>query len=539
MTTRPTLQRVCVTLAACLPLLFGCTSDPHPTGSATDYDVIVIGAGLGGLSAATHLAVHNHRVLVLEQHDKVGGCATRFERGEFVFDASLHAMAGGGPGKSDRGLNRLLNLWGIDQKVQFIELPEFYRSIFPGVDITLPGNWEGFKNALKAQWPEETAGIERFQRICSGTLRDMMSLRDLYRYGRARAMLTKATVPLRQRMFYKYKDKTLQDVLDECFRNDEIKAVVSQLWIYYGAPVTEQTALVGLAATETYLSDGVWHIKGTSQALSDAYAERIEELGGVVRTDTLVSRVTMADGAATGVETSDGQRYTARYIVANTDPYQLTFRLIGREHFPKPYVDRLNSLKPANSLFGVYMGLNVDLAERGYHNTEILYAPKTSDSVALHDAMMRGDFRDGAVAITLYSNFGDPVYAPPGQSVVTLTAYSDLDTWPEYGKAYDSLKAEKVQELIALAAEVIPELADPALVEIQEGFTPRTLKRYTLNERGVVYGFYLSTEQWEKIPNHTPIPNVFIASNWSQTWHGMGSAQVNGHRAAQLILDRR
>ena len=533
------MAAICVTfIATVLFSLTGCAKTPAPAQTESDYDVIVIGAGLGGLSAATHLANNNLRVLVLEQHDKVGGCATRFERGMFTFEASLHAMAGGGPGKNDRGLNQLLKLWGVYDKIEFIELPEFYRTIFPGVDITLPGNWEGFKQALREQWPEESDGIEKFHRICENTYKDMMALRELYRMSPARGFFKKMQVPLRYRSFYRYKDKTLQDVLDECFENDDIKAVVAQLWIFYGAPVPEQSALIGLAATEVYLSDGAWHIMGTSQMLSNAYAERIMELGGVVKTDTLVTKIVMENGLATGVETSSGKKYTSRYIVANTDPYQLTFRLVGEKHFPEKYIDHLNAMKPANSLFGVYMGLDVDLAARGYDEVEIIYSPTTSDSTLLYDAMMRGDFKEGAVAITIYSNLGDPVYAPEGKSVVTLTAYSGIDIWPEYGDDYYKMKHRKVNELVELAAEVIPELNDPRFVLIKEGYTPRTVKRYTLNRKGVVYGFYLTPDQWEKVPNHTPVPNVFIASNWSQTWHGMGSAQVNGLRAAQLILDR-
>jgi phytoene dehydrogenase-like protein len=541
---QPLLLRSFAATALALSVMIGCAPTSRIETPATDFDVIVIGAGLGGLSAATHLAVHNYKVLVIEQHDKVGGCATLFHRDEFVFDASLHAMAGGGPGKKDRGLNRLLKLWGIDQKVEFIELPEFYRVISgradgaANLDITLPGNWEGFKAALKERWPEESEGIEKFHRICEGTYNDMLALKYMYRYGRMKAMATKAMAPFRQRMFLKYRNKTLQDVMDECFTDEDIKMAVSQLWVFYGAPVDQQTALIGLAATETYLSDGAWHIKGTSQALSDAYADRIEELGGIVKLNTLVSKVTMENGRATGVETDKGQTYTARYIVANTDPYQLTHRLIGRKHFPDKYIRRLENLKPANSLFGVYMGLNVDLAERGYQDTEIFYSRRKADSSVMHDAMMRGDFRDSMVAITIYSNMGDPIYAPSGKSVVTLTAYSDIAIWPEYGSAYDAFKTKKVDELVALAAEVIPELGDPARVWIKEGYTPRTLQRYTMNRDGVVYGFYLTPHTWEKVPNHTPVPNVFIASNWSQAWHGMGSAQVNGQRAAQLIIDR-
>jgi prolycopene isomerase len=155
-----------------------------------------------------------------------------------------------------------------------------------------------------------------------------------------------------------------------------------------------------------------------------------------------------------------------------------------------------------------------------------------------YEAMMKGDFEKGAVSITIYTNLGDPVYAPKGKSVVKLDAYSNISVWPKDRTEYAKLKEQKVDELIALAARVIPELKDPKNIVVKEGYTPRTIERYTLNKGGVVYGFYLSPDQWQKVPNSTPVENVFIASNWTQAWHGVGSGQVNGWRAARLILDK-
>ncbi len=507
------------------------------TSPETDYDVIVIGAGMAGLSAAAHLAVKGQKVLVLEKHFVVGGSTSKFRRGDFVFDTALHEMAGGGPGKNDRGLYRLLKLTGVDKKVEIYEVPHFYRAVFPGVDITLPPNWPGFKEELKKKWPAEAEGIDKFHVLCADLFNDMLELRDLFRYGKVRAALTQVLVPLRQRTFFTWKDRTVKDLMDYCFKDEALKAVVSQLWVYYGAPVPEESALIFMAATESYLSDGTWHIKGTSQALSDGYAQRIRELGGEVKTGTLVTKILLQDGRATGVATAKGQTYTARYIVANTDPYQLSYKLIGKENLPAAYIEKLESLKPANSLFGVYLGLNIDLAALGYKDTEIFYNTHL-DSVKNYDAMMKGDYANGAVAMTLYTNLGDPVYAPAGKSVVKLDAYADIGFWPEDRAAYLKLKQQKVDELISLAAKVIPELADPKNIEVKEGFTPRTIERYTLNKGGVVYGFNLTPDQWQKIPNTTPIENVFIASNWTQAWHGVGSCQLNGWRAARLILDR-
>ncbi|MBN2041361.1 MAG: NAD(P)/FAD-dependent oxidoreductase [Spirochaetes bacterium] len=519
-----------------LVFISSCSLGSRPDHEA-QYDAVIVGAGMSGLSAATHLASKGLKVLVLEQHDRVGGCTTSFKRGEFTIDAALHAMAGGGPGRRDAGLYALHKLCGVDKHVKLYELPHLYRSVFPGIDITLPANWEGFKNALKERWPDESEGIEKFHRICRDFSSQMMSLKNIFRYSPARAFLTKLTVPFTKRTFFKWQSRTLQELLDECFESSEIKAVVSQLWVYYGGPAPEQTAVLMLAATEVFLSDGAWHVTGTSQALANAYAKRIRELGGEVRTDTLVTKIVVEEGMARAVETAKGETFTASYVVSNTDPYQLVYKLVGEEKFPSGYVKSLEDKKPANSLFGVYMGLNIDLKKRGYDDTEIFYNT-SMDTRETYENMMKGDFSNGVVVVSIYSNYGDPIYAPMGKSYVTVITYSDISMWPDYSDEYYDMKDKKVDELITLAAKVIPELADPRYVELKEGFTPRTIRNYTMNKDGVVYGFYASPDQMDKVPNHTPVDNLFIASNWSQGWHGVSAGQINGWRAARLILDR-
>lgn len=525
------------TLVASVALSLGGCAATRPPALKADYDVIVIGAGMGGLSAAAHLAVKGQKVLVLEKHNRVGGSTSSFARKGFTFDTALHEMAGGGPGRNDRGLYQLLKAVGVDKKVELYEVPHLYRSRFPGVDITLAPNWAGFESELKKKWPEESRGIDTFHTLCSDLFGDMMELRDLFRYGRVKSALTMAQVPLSQPTFFAWKDRTVKDLMDYCFKNEDLKAVVSQLWVYYGAPAEKGTALIFMAATESYLGDGAWHVKGTSQALAEGYASRIRELGGTVKTGTLVKKILVRNGTATGVVTADGKTFTARYLVANTDPYQLAHTLIGKENLPESYLEKLETLKPANSLFGVFLGLDVDLKALGYEDTEIFYNT-SRDSTKNYEAMMKGDYLNGAVAITIYSNLGDPVYAPVGKSVVKLDAYSESAFWPTDRAAYHKLKEQKMGELIALASRAIPELKDPKNILVKEGYTPRTIENYTLNRGGVVYGFDLSPEQWQKIPNTTPIGNVFIASNWTQAWHGVGGSQINGWRAARLILDR-
>ncbi len=426
----------CILLIILLTLmvasLFGCTTKNLPA-QKTDYDVIVIGAGMGGLSAAAHLAVKGQKVLVLEKHNVVGGSTSLFRRGEFVFDTALHEMAGGGPGKLDRGLFQLLKTTGVDKKIELYEVPDFYRAVFPGVDITLPPNWEGFKNELKKKWPEEAEGIDKLHKLCAAVFGDMLEIKDIFRYGAVRGTLTRMMVPLRQNTFYTWKDRTVKDLMDLCFKNEDLKAVVSQLWVYYGAPVEKQSALIFMAATESYLSDGAWHVKGTSQALADGYAARIRELGGTIKTNTLVTKIILEDGVATGVRTATGQKYTARYIVANTDPYQLAYKLIGKDNMSDAYIKKLESMKPGNSLFGVYLGLGVDLKARGFHDTEIFFNTYR-DSAKNYDAMMTGDFGKGPYPSPFTPTSTTPFTHPKASRWLNSTPTPTFPSGPRIGR---------------------------------------------------------------------------------------------------------
>ena len=526
-------------LPALLVMLFssaGCGEQKRPTSDA-QYDVIIIGGGMGGLSAGAHLAANGLKVLLLEQHHKVGGCTTNFTRGDFTFEVALHVMPGAIKEKNG-GIYQLMKACGVDEKVTIYELPDLYRSIYPEVDFTVPAeSWEAYTTAFKERWPEESAGIDRFEGLCRQVMADIMAIKDLFRETGFKALVTKVQIPFKQKTLMEWKDKTLQDTVDECFTDPQLKAVMTQLWMYYSGPADDQTSLMNFAATDMFLSGGVCHVMGTSQALSNAYAERIEELGGEVKVGTLVTKIIIEDGLATGVETFYGDVYTARYVICNTDPFQMVFKLIGEQNLPKKYVAKIKGMKPANSLFGVYLGLSIDLKKLGYTDTDIIYN-KSYSSNEVYDKWMKGEIRDTACLIGIYSNYGDPIYAPPGKSLLNILVYSDINLWPKDYDEYQAMKKEKAAELIALAAEVIPEIADSKNVEVMEVITPVTLEEFTKNYQGSPYGFYMSLEQWEKIPNDTPIDNVFIASNWTQGFHGVGAGQVNGWRAARLILDR-
>ena len=124
-----------------------------------NYDAIIIGAGLGGLTCGAKLAKEGKKVLMVEQHNVVGGCATAFGRKRTMkFEVGLHEMNG----IDEPQKQKMLKDVGVWDKVDFIRVPEFYRVIKGDLDVVVPDDIEGAKAALIANFPEESNAINRY-----------------------------------------------------------------------------------------------------------------------------------------------------------------------------------------------------------------------------------------------------------------------------------------------------------------------------------------------------------------------------------------
>ena len=251
---------------------------------SNDYDVIVIGSGLGGLSAATFLASEGFSVLLLERHNIPGGYATSFVRGRYEFEVALHELSGIGPPENRGGLYRYLDSLGITEEVDFIHIPNLYRAVFPDLDITLKADRQAFEDQLCQTFPQEAKGIRRF-------VKRIFDLRaDLIKIAIQGGAGSPVTMPFRLPHFFRYLPTTWGQVLNRDVKDPQARAVLSQYWGYVGMPPSKISFLYFATTLASYLRRGAAFPTGRSQALSNAFISRLEAFGGEAQMGCGVAR---------------------------------------------------------------------------------------------------------------------------------------------------------------------------------------------------------------------------------------------------------
>jgi phytoene dehydrogenase-like protein len=491
------------------------------------YDAIVIGAGLGGLAAATTLAHHGLSVLLLERHNVPGGYATSFVRGRYEFEIALHELSGIGPPERPGNVYRALEYLGMTDKVEFLHLPNLYRAVFPDLDITLPAGREEFESRLAEAFPHEAGGIRRF-------------LKRVFDFGREHAMFLRrrrkvhpATVPFRFPNLVRYLPTTWGQVLNRDVKDPAARAVLSQYWGYVGLPPS-QISFVYMANTlAAYVRRGAAFPRGRSQALSSAFFARFEELGGEARMNCGVQHITTANGRVTGVITDQEEEILADWIVSNADPIATCRDMIGLAQIPSSFFTQLQSSEVAASTINVYLGVACPPQDLDLTEHEIFV--NAGYDFDRHFEQMKAIAPPEAIVTTCY-NAVYPDISPPGTSIVVLTALAYGEPWSQVPPGeYVDTKNRIADTMIDLAEQVAPGLREHA--EVVEVSTPLTNMRYASTLGGSIYGFSQPPRDhmlW-RMGYKGPLEGLYFVGAWTQPGGGFEPSMMSGLRAGHSI----
>ena len=490
------------------------------TSPAKKTRVVVVGAGIGGLTAGALLAKQGYEVVIYDQAIVPGGCASTFKRRGFTFDVGATQVAGLEPG----GIHhRIFSELGIDLP------PTTYCD--PACAVFLPGETEPIRVWRdRALWQEERQrqfpGSEPFWNLLNKLFtaswqfqsRDPVlpprNLWDCWQLLSAVRLDTLITVPFTLmtvgdalRLYGLGGDKRLKTFLD------------MQLKLYSQVDA-DNTALL-YAATALAVSQapqGLFHLEGSMQVLSDRLVAGLEKYGGKLYMRHTVEEIKSENGKVTGVKvcnqkTGETHIEAADEVVANVTVQNLVKLSQPNSSSWQRYHQRINKLPEASGAFVIYLGVTQEAIP--------LDCPPHLQFLYDYEGII-GENNSLFVSVSK----PDDGRAPTGKATIIASSFTNVGMWWKgTAEDYDILKQQYTQEAIAKLGTYFNLNSDTIIH--QETATPRTFAKYTAREKGIVGGVgqRISTFGPFGIANRTPIKSLWLVGD--STHPGEGTAGVS------------
>ena len=321
-----------------------------------EYDYIIIGSGNSALTVGSLLAKAGKKICMLEAHDIPGGYAHTFKRGEYSFCAQIHYIWGCGPGGKVYEFLKKLNL---EKDITFeLYNPDGYdHMIMPdNKRVKIPFGYDKLIENVEKAYPGQKENMKKFCNILTKIKTELSKFPPnnikLWEY----ATLWPSFITL-----LKYKNKTLQNVYDECNLSKEAQAVLCAQAGDFGSP-PDELSIFGYVALFGGYNVGAYYPTKHFKYYIDRLAKFITDHKGHIYYQTKVSKININNDKVTSVETEDGKTFTAKNFICNMDP-QAASKLIGQEKFPESFKKSLN-YKYSPSGIMIYLGLKKVLTSK-------------------------------------------------------------------------------------------------------------------------------------------------------------------------------
>ena len=499
-------------------------------------DVVIIGAGLAGLSAGIKLAQNGHSVTILEKHNQVGGCATTFKRKDFEVEVGLHAINGLREGEPQRDLLKELNVWS---KLKPLEIKEFYHFRIPEIlEFEFPTDPELAKYNLKTTFPKEVDAIEHY-------FNDLNLARKIGQLftNRDQEKILEANLEENQQILTSWQTTSVGTYLDRLNVSTKLYMCILGNLGYYSDNPYKLSLLYFLVAQASFIYGGAFYFQGGSQSLSNALKDEFLRLGGNLYLKTEVKSIHIENSRTAACEAKNGFIYRCEYMIANCAiPYLINNLL------PEPFASKIGRKvrkhSPACSISNLYLGFNCDLKALGskYYSNFFLKSEaikQLDDLRKINHSNMKDlkilDWAKWAGCLVDYSQLDHGMCQSKYSSAVICTI-DYASRWNKYDKqSYKEQKKHFAQTLLDWLDKILPSASDKIIYK--EVSTPLTIEKFTNNSEGSPYGYEQSplSSGAFRIGFASPIRGLFFASAWTRPGGGFTGALLSGKHCARKV----
>jgi len=504
----------------------------------SEFDVIVIGSGMGGMTTATALSRLDHKVLLLEQAQTIGGLTHAFTRDGFSWDVGLHYCGTVG---RDQVVGRILD-WLSGGTIEFRSVGTVYDTLhFPdGFEIPVGRPAAAYKMELKEWFPDNSAEIDAyFEALLSaekasymiGALRTMPEpLRSVYHWWN-------------KRKIQRWCSRTTGLVIAELISNPKLATVLSAQWGTYGGKPSEASFAVHATVMGHYL-EGAGYPVGGAASIARGLLPVIEAAGGSARAGTPVSEIVLEDGKAVGVRTSAGEVIYAPCIVSAIGAGETVKHLLPEAIREQQWAREIAAFKPSICHFELFIGFEGDIARFGATRSNHWFYESWETNDAIWTA---SDGEPIPMMFVSFPSLKDSAHVPGPSCRHTgeMLVWADWSSVAKFAAggieeradAWAAFKQRVESRMIEFFKAKFPALA-PLVVHYELG-TPLATVSFTGHEKGGIYGVETTPRRTlsDALNARTPVPGLFL-SGQDVMLPGIAGALSGGMLSAAAIDPR-
>lgn len=410
-----------------------------------EYEIVVVGAGLAGMTAANILGRNGHSVLLLESHNKLGGLATWFFRDDrnHVFDISLHGFPVG-------MIKTCRKYWSKEIADSIVQLKDV-RFVNPQFNVQTDFTKDHYTQVLVETFKLPLETVNAFFTFLS------------------------------EMNFYDNSNMTNGELFEKFFpgRNDVVRFLMEPITYANGSTLADPAITYGIVFSN-FMSKGVYTFRGGTDHLINKMKDELLKNNVDIKMQAKVDKITVEHGVTSGV-IINGKLVKARCVLSNGNIKSTILNLVGTEYFPDEYVKKARAIRLNSSSCQVYMGLK-EGATIPYIG-ELVF----TSSYPVYDSARLLDLKVSSRTFSVYYPKETRPQVPDARVAIVSSTNCHYEDWKKLSREeYEAEKKLMIEETITGLEAFIPDIRDK--LEVVEAATPVTVERYTLHPKGTSFG---------------------------------------------------